>query len=198
MYTIVMCGPLIYRTAIMEHLRSARGDIRISGQSNHSADAPALLAACMPDALVIISAEDAEVAARDCARIRRVDLQAIVVWWSLRSESVDVSDAVADFDIKVIPWAAQADELISAIGVPRIPLRASASRPRLTAQEHLILQLAADGLPNRAIALRLGVAESTVKNHFRHIGAKFNTKSRAQAVWQAVQWGYLTQLAANA
>lgn len=198
MYTLVLCGPLIYRTAIMEHMRAARGDIRVSGSSNHSADAPALLGATMPDALVAISAEGPEVARRDCARIRRVDLQARVVWWALRSDASDIVEAVSDLDVSVVPWAAQADELIAAMGVPRIPVRVTDARPKLTSQEHLILQLAADGLPNRAIALRLGVAESTVKNHFRHIGAKFNTKSRAQAVWQAVQWGYLTQLAANA
>ena len=198
MYTLVLCGPLIYRTAIMEHLRATRGDVRVSGQSNHSADAPALLAACMPDALVVVSAEGPEVAARDCARMRRVDLEARIVWWALRSESVDIVAAVAAHDIAVVPWASAADELIAAMGVPRSPVRVTDARPKLTAQEHLILQLAADGLPNRAIALRLGVAESTVKNHFRHISAKFNTKSRAQAVWQAVQWGYLSQLAANA
>ena len=44
MYTIVICGPMIYRTAVLEHLRAARGDYRVSGQSNHVADAPALIA----------------------------------------------------------------------------------------------------------------------------------------------------------
>jgi DNA-binding NarL/FixJ family response regulator len=77
------------------------------------------------------------------------------------------------------------------------PLLKTQGRPRLTQQEHVILQLAAEGLSNRSIAFRLSVSESTIKNHLRHIGAKFNTSSRAQAVWQAVQWGYLTPATEN-
>ena len=198
MYSLVVAGPLIYRTALLEQLRTSRGDIRISAQSNHVSDAPALIAAAMPDAALVISILGEDDAVREVKRIRRVDVQARLVWWALNSRVDTIAAALAEYEVQVVSWEANADDLVAAIGAPPLPGKLSATRPRLTAQEHLILQLAADGLSNRAIAFRLGVAENTVKNHFRHIGAKFNTSSRAQAVWQAVQWGYLTPLVARA
>lgn len=198
MYTVVICGPAIYRTALFEHLRLQRGDVRIASQSNHTADAPALIASAMPDAALLVSAAEPLAALRDMTRIRKVDLQARVVWWALAPDAEPLRQTLEGLDATVVPWETNAEDLIAALGIPQSPLLRTSSRPRLTAQEHLILQLAADGHSNRSIAMRLGVSENTVKNHFRHIGAKLNTSSRAQAVWQAVQWGYLTPMAARA
>jgi DNA-binding NarL/FixJ family response regulator len=52
----------------------------------------------------------------------------------------------------------------------------------LTARELEILELIADGLPNREIAKRLILAEDTVKSHVRHLLAKLDADSRAHAV----------------
>ena len=198
MFTLVMCGPMIYRTALLEQLRMARGDVRVAAQSNHMSDAPALAAAATPDAVLVISAADAATVRREVERLRKVDLDVRLVWWALRSDADELARDLVSLDVAVVSWEASADELLNATGIPRMASLTTISRPRLTQQEHLILQLAAEGLSNRAIAFRLGVAENTVKNHFRHIGAKFNTSSRAQAVWQAVQWGYLKPIAARA
>lgn len=198
MYTIVICGPQIYRTALLEHLRAARGDYRVAGQSNHVADAPALIAHVMPDAALLVGALAEPVAVREVKRIRRVDLQAQLVWWALLPDPEPLRAALSEFDVTVVSWESSPDAIVDALGVPQSPGLRTLARPRLTPQEHLILQLAADGLSNKAIGLRLNVTENTVKNHFRNIGAKFNTSSRAQAVWQAVQWGYLTPVAIRA
>lgn len=198
MYTIVICGPLIYRTALHEHLRAVRGDYRVSGQSNHVADAPTLIAHAMPDAALLVGAVDELTGVREVKRIRRVDLQAQLVWWALVADSAPIQAALAPYDVKVLSWESSPDDIVDALGVPQSPLLRTQARPRLTPQEHVILQLAAEGLSNKAIGLRLNVSENTVKNHFRNIGAKFNTSSRAQAVWQAVQWGYLTPIAVRA
>jgi two-component system nitrate/nitrite response regulator NarL len=191
MYSLALCGPAIYRTALFEQLRQLRGDVRVAAQSNHVLDAPALIAHTVPDAAILISAADPESATQDAARIRKVDLDVRVVWWVLSPDATVQAQRLADYDIAVLPWETSPEAMISALGIPQSPLLRTASRPRLTPQEHLVLQLAADGLSNRAIAFRLSVSESTVKNHLRHISAKFNTSSRAQSVWQAVQWGYL-------
>jgi NarL family two-component system response regulator LiaR len=51
----------------------------------------------------------------------------------------------------------------------------------LTERETEVLNLIAEGLPNAAIAQRLGVSEKTVKNHVTSILAKLQVEDRTQA-----------------
>ena len=51
----------------------------------------------------------------------------------------------------------------------------------LTDQEHRILDLIAEGLTNRQIGNRLGLAEKTVKNYVSSLLAKIGMRSRTQA-----------------
>jgi DNA-binding CsgD family transcriptional regulator len=54
----------------------------------------------------------------------------------------------------------------------------------LTAREHQVAQLVADGLTNPQIAARLGVSPRTVVNHLEHIRAKLDLRTRTQvATW---------------
>lgn len=56
----------------------------------------------------------------------------------------------------------------------------------LTPSERRVLELIGDGLPNREIGERLGVAEKTVKNHITAILAKLGLQRRTQvAAWVA-------------
>jgi DNA-binding NarL/FixJ family response regulator len=192
MFSIALCGPLIYRNAFLDQLRSMRADIKVAAISNHLEDAPTIIATCIPDAAFLISAVSVNEMQRHLERIRKVDLDVKLIWWMLSEEVVAPEHPIRDFEIEIVNWQAAPETLVLSLGVPINSKPKIANRPHLTAQEHHILQLAADGLSNRAIAYRLSVSESTVKNHLRHIGAKFNTSSRAQAVWQAVQWGYLS------
>ena len=52
----------------------------------------------------------------------------------------------------------------------------------LTGRERECLQYAAEGLTNRAIGQRLGVAERTIKFHFENILRKLRASSRGEAV----------------
>ncbi len=56
----------------------------------------------------------------------------------------------------------------------------------LTPRERRILGLIADGLTNREIGDRLGVAEKTVKNHVTHILRKLRLRHRTEAALYAV------------
>jgi len=58
----------------------------------------------------------------------------------------------------------------------------------LTPSEHKVLELIGEGLSNREIGERLGVAEKTVKNHITSLLAKMGLQRRTQvAAWVAAR-----------
>jgi NarL family two-component system response regulator YdfI len=59
----------------------------------------------------------------------------------------------------------------------------------LTPREAQVLQLAADGLSNKAIAARLGLSDETVKFHLASIFGKLGASNRTSAVRQAIRRG---------
>ena len=61
----------------------------------------------------------------------------------------------------------------------------------LTAREREVLQLLAQGIPNKQIAQRLGISEHTVKFHVSAIMTKLGAASRTEAVTTAARRGLL-------
>ena len=59
----------------------------------------------------------------------------------------------------------------------------------LSGRELEVLDLLAEGLPNKLIAHRLNISEHTVKTHVASIFAKLGVSSRTEAVSQAVRRG---------
>jgi DNA-binding NarL/FixJ family response regulator len=59
----------------------------------------------------------------------------------------------------------------------------------LTRRELQVLELLADGLPNKAIALRLDVSDETVKFHLGSIFGKLGASNRTDAVRLALRQG---------
>ena len=62
----------------------------------------------------------------------------------------------------------------------------------LTPRELQVLELLAEGLPNKAIAARLGISDQTVKFHVASIAAKLGATNRTDAVRLALRRGLLT------
>jgi len=62
----------------------------------------------------------------------------------------------------------------------------------LTAREVQVLELLAEGLPNKAIATRLGISDQTVKFHVSSISGKLGAANRTDAVRRAVRRGLIT------
>jgi len=62
----------------------------------------------------------------------------------------------------------------------------------LTAREVQVLELLAEGLPNKAIAARLGISDQTVKFHVSSISGKLGAANRTDAVRRAVRRGLIT------
>jgi two-component system, NarL family, nitrate/nitrite response regulator NarL len=62
----------------------------------------------------------------------------------------------------------------------------------LTPREVEVLELLAEGLPNKAIAARLGISDQTVKFHVAAISGKLGARNRTDAVRRGVRRGLIT------
>jgi two-component system, NarL family, nitrate/nitrite response regulator NarL len=69
------------------------------------------------------------------------------------------------------------------------PRRAPALAGDFTKREHEVLALLACGLPNRAIAERLGISRHTVKFHVNAVLQKLGVEGRTEAVVRAARLG---------
>jgi DNA-binding NarL/FixJ family response regulator len=62
----------------------------------------------------------------------------------------------------------------------------------LTPREVQVVELLAEGLPNKAIARRLGISDQTVKFHLSSISGKLGAANRTDAVRRAARRGLIT------
>lgn len=72
------------------------------------------------------------------------------------------------------------------------PSATSRNASRLTPREHEVLELLAEGLSNKVIALRLDISEHTAKFHVNSILEKLEADTRTDAVVRAARQGLLT------
>ncbi len=67
----------------------------------------------------------------------------------------------------------------------------AADRGPLTEREAQVLELLAQGLANKQIAVELGISEHTVKFHISSIYTKLNATNRTQAVREGLRNGWI-------
>jgi DNA-binding NarL/FixJ family response regulator len=117
----------------------------------------------------------------------------------LRSE-FDRADAeiVGEFESLAAARAADADAdaIVLAPGASR-RAESDGSEPGaivepLTPREVQVLELLAEGLPNKSIATRLGISDQTGKFHVASISGKLGAANRTDAVRRAVRRGLIT------
>jgi DNA-binding NarL/FixJ family response regulator len=113
--------------------------------------------------------------------------------WDLEARSIDV---VGEFD--TIAEARRAgldtDIIVSAPDSAREPGSDSdrVFEEALTHRELEVLELLAEGLPNKGIAERLGISDQTVKFHIASIMGKLGASNRVETVRRAVRRGLLS------
>jgi DNA-binding NarL/FixJ family response regulator len=83
------------------------------------------------------------------------------------------------------------DPQVAARLAPRDDAAPAPLPEELTPREEEVLQLLAEGLPNKAIALRLEISEHTVKFHVNAILGKLSAQSRTEAVVRATRAGLI-------
>jgi len=109
----------------------------------------------------------------------------------LKAEMNGSVDVVGEF-------VSLADARASSVDADAIVVAKARSEPRdeyeeaLTPREIQVLELLAHGLPNKAIAARLGISDQTVKFHVSSISGKLGAANRTDAVRRAVRRGLIT------
>lgn len=105
----------------------------------------------------------------------------------LRSAAADEISAAVQ---AVVRGLVVLDPSVAAPSV-RAPVAGSDGVGPLTERELDVLRLLALGLPNKGIALQLGISEHTVKFHVGSILSRLNAASRTEAVMLAARRGLL-------
>jgi DNA-binding NarL/FixJ family response regulator len=105
----------------------------------------------------------------------------------------DSFSVVGEFATLGLARAAQvgADAILLAPLGREAAIPATAAAEALTHREVQVLELLAEGLPNKAIAVRLGISDQTVKFHVASILAKLAASNRTDAVRRAVRRGLI-------
>ncbi|CAI1716371.1 Nitrate/nitrite response regulator protein narL [Serratia marcescens] len=131
-------------------------------------------------------------------RLRQTDLSGRIVVFSVSNHEDDVvtdgyllKDMEPEDLLKALHQAAAGQMVLSEALTPILAASLRENRPsadrdiqQLTPRERDILKLIAQGLPNKLIARRLTITESTVKVHVKHLLKKMKLKSRVEAaVW---------------
>jgi len=113
----------------------------------------------------------------------------------LRAQANGSIDVAGEFDSLA---AARASE-IDSDGILVTPDASEASDAEeddfdepLTPREVQVLELLAEGLPNKAIAVRLHISDQTVKFHVSSISGKLGARNRTDAVRRAARRGMIT------
>jgi DNA-binding CsgD family transcriptional regulator len=82
-----------------------------------------------------------------------------------------------------------ADAIVTS--APAVDVTDDSSPETLTPREFEVLELVAEGLPNKAIAERIGISDQTVKFHIASISGKLGAANRTDAVRRAVRRGLI-------
>lgn len=114
---------------------------------------------------------------------------------SASDSSLDAQASLAAGALGFISKSANSDELRQAVTRvllgETLPLPQTSDKPQLTPRQLEILQLLAEGLPNKSISRQLGVSEDTVKTHLKTLFQELTVHTRTACVSAARQRGWL-------
>lgn len=187
-------------------------DMEVLGFVTCGADALTLVRERHPDVVLMDIALAGDVDGIEATRqVLAAEPSTAVIMLSMHDDPDSVAAAVAAGAIGYVPKNTGRAELLTAIRVAasgegylhssitrplldRIgPIEGNlATGPRLTPQEHRVLQGLADGKGTRSIAALLSISDETVKTHLTRIYQKLGVSDRTQAVATALRRGIVT------
>jgi DNA-binding NarL/FixJ family response regulator len=198
---IVADDPLT-RSGLSALLANQPGCI-VSGQSPASADLNAALNVYAPDVVLWDVGWDVSASLEHIADLREAGMPILVLLpdearaaeiWLAGARGLLLRSASPDTLIAALNAVAQGLVVLdAALGAVLLSPRDRVPAPseELTARELQVLQALAEGLPNKAIALRLGISEHTIKFHVNSILSKLGAQSRTDAVVRASRLGLI-------
>ena len=110
----------------------------------------------------------------------------------LRSQVNGSMDVAGEFDSLAAARASEVDSDAILVAPDTVDPGEEGFEEPLTSREVQVLELLAEGLPNKAIAGRLTISDQTVKFHVSSISGKLGAKNRTDAVRLAVRRGLIT------
>jgi DNA-binding NarL/FixJ family response regulator len=190
-------------------LLNLEDDIDVVGEAGDGAAAAVLVAAVVPDVVLMDVRIPDGSGIEACRSIKDVAPTTRIIMLTASDEEADLYDAVkggasgymlkdssVDQVAHAIRLVADGQSLISpSMAIKLLDEFKQISRadrqtvpaPRLTERELEVLRLVSRGLNNREIARQLFISENTVKNHVRNILEKLQLHSRIDAVMYAVR-----------
>lgn len=201
----------IVRRGIRDFLAEA-GDIEVVAEAADGEEALAMVAAHQPDVLVLDvrmpALSGAEVARRVAADYPGVRVLILTAYDEDPYVFALLKAGAAGYILKT----ADSEELVRAVrtvATGRMALAPEVARKMigrlagglksvgdelvqpLSERELEVLRLAADGLTNRGIGLKLEISDRTVQGHLARTYSKLHVSTRTEAVLKAVQLGWL-------
>lgn len=176
----------------------------VAGQVDGAGDVLSALEALRPDVLLWDLGWNAEATLEHISELREFPLTLAV----LLADEAAAPEALSAGARGLLPRNADGPTLAAAVEAlsrgltvidPAFTAALFSSRERpaappaeeLTPRERSVLQVLAEGLPNKAIAERLGISEHTVKFHVNAIMGKLGAQSRTEAVTRAARLGLI-------
>ena len=182
------------RTGVKQ-LVSMAPDITVVGEASNGEQGIELAESLDPDLILLDLNMPGMNGLETLDKLREKSLSGRIVVFSVSNHEEDVVTALkrgADgYLLKALQQAAAGEMVLSEALTPVLAASLRANRAtsdrdisQLTPRERDILKLIAQGLPNKMIARRLDITESTVKVHVKHMLKKMKLKSRVEAaVW---------------
>ena len=191
----------------LEQLLDRAADIEVVGAAADGAEAVELTGAFGPDVILMdlsmpvmdgIEATkrilDADPEARVVVLTSMTDRERILGALDAGALGYLLKDAEPDELFRGIRAAAQGDAPLDPRAARELLTARASDRPEtgLTERERAVLALVGSGMPNKVIALRLGISEKTVKAHLTNIFQRIGVADRTQAAL----WGQRNGLVA--
>ncbi len=199
----------VVRKGIREFLEED-GDIEVIAETNDGAKAKALILDLTPDVAVLDVRMPGATGIEVARWIREQDLPVRVLILTAYDDDPFIIAALKAGANGYVLKNAEAQQITAAVrtiyrGEPALAANlaqklitkmtatdeVSPSREPMTDREREVLQLAASGLTNRGIGLKLTISDRTVQGHLASVYAKLQVNSRTEAVTKALQLGII-------